>query len=414
MKREPEELTPPPTPPTALERAVPSFVQIHARPLLVRLTSELVDALKAISAEPVSYLRAAFLPGKLSHSFPARFVREVADVSAALVRHPSKTIIQAFSPDEIGRKRRKSLTIALAASWVVHGVLISYLIYAAIFAPYVGFRVVDNTDYPKFDPASLLPLYYPPQMLSLMAPPQKPESLDDIKKRDAERRRREEILKKQREEEERRKAELARLKAEEERKKAELEAQAKKDQTPKTFGEINVAPIKDIIGNLYAMYQAGNLDVPQNGFSIMCSFKIAPDGSIPRESIHVIKTSKSKVVDTNALEILWQLGQSHALGPLSSLSSNTIELDLNDQVAKVTITSFAQTPDDAKQKVQSLNFLLGVLKYAQKSKNPMVAELLDHLKLTYDNKRINADMTVPKSKATVMMEKQFGKGNQPQ
>jgi hypothetical protein len=415
MKREPEELPPPTSDRTAQDRAVPRFVQIHARSLLVRLGSEFVDSAADLLREPASFLKATFVPNKISESLPARFFGELADVILALFRHPWQTIVGALTPDEIGQKRRKRLTVALSVSWMVHGVLICYLIYAAIFAPYRGFRVVDDRDYPKIDPASLLPLYYPPQMLSLMAPPQSPESLEEVKKRDAERRRREEELRKKREEEEKRKEELARQKAEEERKKAELEAEAaKKAETPKSFGEINVAPIKDIIGNLYQMYQSGNLEVPANGFRIMCSFKIVPDGSIPKESIHVIHSSGSKVVDTNAIEILWRLGESHALGPLSTLSSNTIELDLNDQVAKVTITSFAQTPEDAKVKVQNLNFLLGMLKFAQKQKNPMVAELLDHLKLTCDNKRINADMTVPKSRATVMMEKQFGKGSQPQ
>ncbi|MGH9760005.1 MAG: hypothetical protein ACREAC_04090 [Blastocatellia bacterium] len=416
MKREPDQM-PAPTAGTVQDRAVPTFVQIIARPLLVRLAAEFRDAVREFLRQPAPYLSGTFMPDKLNHWFPARFLREVGDVVMALVRHPLGTVIGALTPDEIGRKRRKTLTIALSMSWVVHGALIIYLIYAAIVAPYMDLKFGDHAYAPIDSSQYLKPLYYPPQMLIAMAP-KDPASLDDVKKRDAERRR-EEALRKKREEEAKKREELARQKAEEDRKKAELEAKAAEDAKKKAagqnnFGEINVAPIKDIIANLYQMNQSGNLDVPPEGFSIMCSFRIVSDGSIPKESIHVLKSSKSKLIDQNAIEILWRLGESHALGPLSSLSSNTIELDLNDKVAKVTITSFAQTPEDAKAKVQSLTVLLGLLKFAQKSKNPMVAELLDHLKLTCDNKRINADMTVPKSKATVMMEKQFGKGSQPQ
>lgn len=413
MKREPDQMSTPAAG-TVQDRAVPTFVQIIARPLLVRLAAEFRDAVSEFLRQPALYLRSTFMPDKLSHWFPARFLREVCDVVRALVRHPLGTVVGALTPDEIGRKRRKTLTIALSMSWVVHGALIVYLVYAAIVAPFANFRIVEKP-YTIDSSQYLKDLYYPRQMLIAMAP-KTPDSLDNIKKRDAERRRREEELRKKREEEEKRKEALAKQKAEEEKKKAELAAAdaAKKAEPPKTFGEVNINPIKDIIGNLYQMYQSGNLDVPANGFRIMCDFKIAKDGSIPGDSVHVIHSSGSNVVDTNAVQILLRLGESRALGPLSTLSSNTIELDLNDKVAKVTITSFAQTPEDAKAKVQSLNFLLGILKVAQKSKNPMVAELLDHLKLTCDNKRINADMTVPKSRATVMMEKQFGKGNQPQ
>ena len=156
------------------------------------------------------------------------------------------------------------------------------------------------------------------------------------------------------------------------------------------------------------MYQSGELELADN-FKIMISFKIDPDGSIPKSSIHVIKSSGSQFFDNNALEILWQLGESHALSPLSALSSNTIELDINEAVTRLSITSFARSSDEAASMAGRIGFMLKMLGAVQKSKNPAVAELLSHVKVTSDNKRVDADMTVPKSRATEMMRAQFNK-----
>jgi hypothetical protein len=117
------------------------------------------------------------------------------------------------------------------------------------------------------------------------------------------------------------------------------------------------------------------------------------------------------MVDTKGIEVLWRLGESRALGPLSSLSSNTIELRVNDTVTKLSITSFAPTAEEAKTKVTQLSFLLKLVGAQQKTKNPMVSELLSHLVMKADNKRIDADMTVPKARASQMMQTQFSKNS---
>jgi hypothetical protein len=143
----------------------------------------------------------------------------------------------------------------------------------------------------------------------------------------------------------------------------------------------------------------------------MASFKILPDGSIPVSSIKILKSSGSKTLDKRSIEILWRLGESHALGPLSSLSSNTIELKVSDAVTRLSITSFAQTPEEASAKVTQLSFLLKLVGAQQKTKNPMVAELLSHLVMKADNKRIDADMTVPRARASEMMQNQFSKNS---
>jgi hypothetical protein len=108
---------------------------------------------------------------------------------------------------------------------------------------------------------------------------------------------------------------------------------------------------------------------------------------------------------------LWRLGESRALGPLSSLSSNTIELRVNDEFTRLSITSFAPTPEEASAKVTQLKWLLKTVGALQKTKNPMVSELLSHLVMKADNKRIDADMTVSRARSTEMMQTQFSKNS---
>jgi hypothetical protein len=145
-------------------------------------------------------------------------------------------------------------------------------------------------------------------------------------------------------------------------------------------GEINVAPIEDIARELHQMWQSGQLDLGHD-YGVMASFRILTDGSIPKESIRILHSSGSKLIDTKTLELLWRLGESQALGALASLSSNILEVRVSDTAAKLSITSFAQTAKEARFKVSQLSFLLKLVGVQQRSKNPMVSELLSHLVL---------------------------------
>jgi len=299
---------------------------------------------------------------------------------------------------------------------VVHSVLIAVLFIVSMFRPFFGVNITEHP-YGKIDIDLLLkPLHYPPGMLKAPAG-EKPMTIEEIRKRAEERKKREEQarLERKKEEEEAAKKADEERKAEEARKaedaKKEQEGKAAQTKPSTAFGEINVTPIKDIVGELYQMYQAGQLDLPSDNYSIMASFRIVPDGSIPRESIRILHSSGSKIIDKKAIEVLWRLGESHALGPLSSLSSNTIELRVNDAVTKLSITSFAQTPEEATAKVTQLRWLLRLVGAQQKTKNPMVSELLSHLVMKADNKRIDADMTVPRARSTEMMQTQFSKNS---
>ena len=75
---------------------------------------------------------------------------------------------------------------------------------------------------------------------------------------------------------------------------------------------------------------------------------------MPRSSIVLTKKSSDPQKNNFALQILWLIGESHALAPLSPLTSNSVEFELNGEKARLTITGFAPTPEWAKQKAAEL------------------------------------------------------------
>jgi hypothetical protein len=215
-----------------------------------------------------------------------------------------------------------------------------------------------------------------------------------------------------REREEKERAERERIekeRVEKEKKEAEQKAaEIAAKEKPKTnteFGEINEAPIKDMVGEVYSLFQTGSLDVdlPLN---VMAVFKIEKDGSL--SGIKITRSSKNKLLDEKAAQILWMIGESHALGPIADLSSGSVELDLTENTSRLTVTAFAPTPEAAKAKADLLNFLFAVMKVARKKDSPDVAELLSMLKVTSDNKRVDARLSVSRARATQMMNAQFG------
>ena len=206
----------------------------------------------------------------------------------------------------------------------------------------------------------------------------------------------------------REKAEKEKKEKEEADRKAAAEAAkvaAEKQPVPTQFGEINEAPIKDLVGDLYALFLAGGLDIPDMKFNFMAGFKVERDGSIPRSSIHLITSSGSKVFDSKALEILWKIGESHALGPVSDLSSATISLGVNDQIARLRVTAFAQTPEIATAKKDLLKVLFFALR--MKEKSPDISQLLKQIDVKSDGKRVDTDLIVPRAKAAEMMRARF-------
>jgi hypothetical protein len=357
--------------------------------LAERLIRALKDTLREFGAGRVAYLRSAFLPDRIEDWFWFK----LAGLLAMSVAHPVETIRGAAAGDEIDLKRRRRFLTVLSVSAGVHGVLIVYLIYLAFFSQFANLRVVDKA-YRKFDPDRLMEkLYYPPQMLRM--PARGPAmTLEEIRARQ-EKHKHELALARERAEREKRAKEEADRKAAEEA--AKVAAQAKPASETK-LSEINIAPIRDTVANLYKLFDAGGLDIPEVKFSMMAGFKVMPDGSF--ENIRIINSSGSKVIDRNALELLSNIGESKALGQVSQLSSTTISLDITDDIARIRIMAFAPTPAIAKEKADLLSVLFWALR--MKETSPDLGQLLKLIKVKSEGKRVDTDLIVPKAQAAQM------------
>jgi hypothetical protein len=357
--------------------------------LAERLARVLGDTLRELGGGPISYLRAAFLPDRIEDWFPIKFTRLVG----ASLAHPVEIIEGALATDPLEAKHRRRFLPILATLAVVYLGLGIYVSYLAFFSQFAHLRVV-NKAYKKFDPDTILArLYYPPQMLHA-APNGPAMTIEEIRAR-AEKHKRELELAREKAEKERKEKEEADRKAAEEA--AKVAAQNKPASETK-FGEINIAPIRDTVGNLYKLFEAGGLDIPEVKFSVMAGFKVMPDGSF--ENIRIIKSSGSKIIDRNALEILSNIGESRALGPVSNLTSSTISLEITEDVARIRIMAFAPTPEIAKEKAGLLNALFWALR--MKEKSPELGQLLKLIKVSPDGNRVDTDLIVPRAKAAEM------------
>jgi hypothetical protein len=91
------------------------------------------------------------------------------------------------------------------------------------------------------------------------------------------------------------------------------------------------------------------------------------------------------------------------------LSSTTVALDLNEQVARLTITGFAPTPDIAADMSSKLSTLFKFVAWNNKKSNPPVAELMSLVRVRSNGKRLDAELAVSRERADAMMREQFGK-----
>jgi hypothetical protein len=422
----------------ASERETVLFSRVPPSTLAERLVRAMGSSAGELADNPRSYLQTAFSLDNSNNWIAVRLLRDLGDAAVEVARHPfrfingarlsdqitvlalnestlssstfvdGRFIASAVTPEAIVTTRRRRLRPVLAVSAFFHSFLIVYLLYIAIVSPYAHLRIV-NKAYRPFDPTMLGPLVYPPGMIKAQNL-NKTLSLEEIQERA---RKRQEQLAKQREKEERER--LAREKAEQEKAEREKQiaeakaAEEKKASEAKPDGKIefNEAALKDIVGKLSTLYHAGGLDVENTRFTVMLSFKIKPDGSLT--GFNVLKSSGSKSVDEKAADVLWTIGESHALGTLSTLTSNSIRLDVTEQNVRVTITSFAPSAEIAKQKASDLNALFFFLKLAQKAKgNNNVVELLSMAKVRSDNNRIDADLTMTRAMASQLLSNKVG------
>ena len=400
-----------------------------------RLARAIADAAREIARGPLSYLRAAFLPEKIGDWLPLRLAGALSmlvahpislltetarrDVTLAGFINPSARpslafITNAFSTGEKSEKRRDRFLPILALSASLHAGFIGYLIYLTItsmLAPFINISVVSK-DYRRYEPTMVGPLYNPAR------PPRaagegEAMTLEEIRERES--KRREEAERRLREKAEKEKAEKERA----EKEKAEKDKEARQNaENPKSEGgvtpsvddlkrvEINERPLKEIIGKVYDQYKAGGIDLEVMNFTIMASFKIEPDGSLSQ--VKILQDSGSKVINDTGLALIHAISESHALQIFSSLSSGTIRFELTQNMARLTVTAFAPSASEAQKYADVLGAIV-LLSKLKPDLAPETKELLSLLKVKPVDKRISAEMTTSRARATEMMHARFDK-----
>jgi hypothetical protein len=312
--------------------------------------------------------------------------------------------------------RAKGLMAAVLFSILAHVAILLAIRIAPIVRIAMGFQELEYVDDPVYNRGILIDfskrLKYPPGYLGFR-PPQKPKSLDDMKKEEErlqrlkERKRRERELAEKRAAEERAKAEeLAKA---EEKARAEM---AKVEPTPTpvpggygSFGKINTAPIKDQIQRLYQAKKDGKLNIPEGKFRVGVSGSVNPDGTLADYRVHI--SSGITEIDDSAMAILAAVSESRALGPLAKLTSITMVLDI-DQEAKLIVTGVTRNETDA----VNLKNLADVALFAariKKSDDHAAMVMLNNLKVNRTGTRIEAVIKVPKEMAKETLAKSMEK-----
>ena len=414
----------------ATEQARAIFSPLPQPSFAARLVRALAEGAREFARGPVAYLRVALLPARMSDWLPARVARAAAwffghplgGLGGLLRRdrmpvgfinptaaHTATFVTNALAPsvDKAEPRAWDRFAPTLLASGAAHGLLIALLVYLTIvnmLAPYANVVIVSHP-YRKFSDEQINELYA--RSRPIKQPTDQVLSLDELRERERQRalereRRRaeeEERLKAEREKAEREKAERE-AKAAEEKAKAEEAAKAANANAPMKFGEINEAAIKDLIAKMFESYKSGELSA--GNYSVMLSFKIDCDGSMPRASIHTIE---SKPPDPKkerlAQEILWLIGESHAMGPLCQFSSNTIKFNMNDETTSLSITGFGPTPEWTSEKATQLKLLFAGISMLKG--NSDTGQLAKSVKVRPDGKRLVVDLTVSRERANELM-----------
>ncbi|HJQ22492.1 MAG TPA: hypothetical protein VKA60_01165 [Blastocatellia bacterium] len=409
----------------AIEDESALFAPLPQPPFAARLWRALTDAAREFARGPLVFLRRAFLPEHMGDWLPARFGKALAWFAA----HPlavlgglwqreripvgfinpraarsASFVVNASAPTVAKLRAWDRFVPVLVGSGAAHGALIILLVYLTIrnmLAPFTDVKIV-NQPYRPFTEDQIAQLYA--RKITQPKPTDQVLSLEELRER--ERKRREELERRRKEEEERLKAE--REKAEREAKaaeeKAKAEAAAKEASNgPMQFGTINEAAIKDMIAKMFESYKNGELDA--GNYAVRLGFRINCDGSMPRESIRLLPWDKATPPDPKkenlAKQILWLIGESHAVGSLCQFSSNSIDFEMNDEITRLSITGFGPTPEWTNEKAMQLKTLfLGISLLKGNTDTGQLAKLV---KIHTTSKRLDLDLTISRERANEMM-----------
>jgi hypothetical protein len=311
---------------------------------------------------------------------------------------------------------KRRLAFAFLFSLAVHAASYPVLKYAPVVTLALNFTQLEFVD-EDYDRAILIdlskPLRYPGDYPGFGVP-EKVKDLEAIKKEEEARRKRLEAERRRRQaeaERELREREAEAKRETEEKTPAEQQAQAAPAPTPTpkpaSFGRINTAPIRDQIQRLYDAKKSGKLVLPDGRLRVGVAGQIEPDGSI--KGYRVIVSSGQPDIDRAALAILAAVSESKALGPLHQLTSLSMILDV-DQIAKLTV--FAPDAQTAASLQAMAKLALGLAR-TSKAGDPAAMVILNNIKVIQNDKRIQADVIVPRQTATDTLARTMG-GASPQ
>lgn len=338
-------------------------------------------------------------------------------------------------------KRSVGLMVALGLSLVAHIVLAGFVYVAPIFGLAMNLSGIEYVD-EAYDRTILItfskPLKYPSGYIGF-SPPEQVKSLEEIKKEEARRAKRE-AVKREAERRRREQARLARERAEVAQREAAAQAtelakaeskikdktkpaaQTKAEELTKApikptprpdgygnFGKINTAPIKDQVQRLYEAKKAGKLEIPDGKFRVGVTGSVNADGTLADYRVNV--PSGIAEIDRAALAVLKAVSESRALGPLHQLNSLNLVLEI-DQTAQLIATGYTTNEQDA---VNITNLAQAALLVARFKKGDDATSmiLLNNLKVTRTGARIQAVITVPRQLASDTLTKTMTKGQPP-
>jgi len=171
----------------------------------------------------------------------------------------------------------------------------------------------------------------------------------------------------------------------------------------RSFGEIHVVPLKDLIVKTIAMCNSSRSDRGMGSFSVIVTFEVDPDGSIPDSSMKPLKSSRSAEIDKAAFQIVRTLGESHVLGMLSGQPAYTLEIRVADNISHIAFGILAATPEDARAKSDQLQVVVEHAKLAQRNRDSLTSELLSYLAVKAEDKRVTVDLALPCSRAAELL-----------
>jgi hypothetical protein len=302
--------------------------------------------------------------------------------------------------------------LALALSFIVHGICSLTVWYYPLVATAIGFRDIEFVD-EEYDRVILLDfskkLNYPLGYAGFHAP-EKTLSPEEMKKEEARQRRREEARRRAKERE-------AAQREADEKATAEQLASAQpaiipaptptppSETYPGGFGKINTAPIRDQVQRLYDAHKAGKLVLPAGSLRVGVSGQINRDGSLSK--CKIIVPSGLDEIDRAALAILDAVSVSRALGPLAEMTSLSLILTIGDR-AELSVVGFANSDQAAANIVNLANAAILFARF-KKSDDPAAMIMINNLKVSRSGQRVQALISMPRQTASDSLAKTMGK-----